>query len=342
MSGTGEAPTLNEQMAAFKTFATTDGEVSAGGETPEEAASEVSRQEADATARAAAQKPQRAESNTETDDTADNPASEGTDSGEVSQEESAAAQAAPAKPAKKTAAQRQQEIQARIDAATRELREIERRIEAAKAPAVATPQQALTEKSQGATEDADAPKPTDFEYGELDGRYIKALAAHEAKKAYAAEKAEDAKRQQQAAITREQAENRTKFVKVVETGAAKYDDFEEVVVRGAEQNRYLVSEVVARLVLGSDVGPDIAYHLATHVDEARQLAGKSPLEQAAYFGRLEARFSAPAQGATVAKAPKSAQQATQPFRGAKGGGGSTQTSPAPNDFAAFERMAMGG
>jgi hypothetical protein len=344
MSGQGEVPTLAEQTAAFKSFATTDGEISAGTETAEETAGREQAAIADATAREAAQKPQRAETNAETADTSENPeaTTESDASGEVSQPDSAATQEQK-KPPKKTAAQRQAEIQARIDASTRELREIERRIEAAKTQTVATPQQGLTEKTQGATEtDKDAPKASDFEFGELDAKFIKATAEYAAEKRFKTLQAESEQKVQQAALAREQAENRQKLQELMLKGAEKYEDFEEVVIEGAKANVYPISEVVGRLILGSDVGRDIAYHLASHPDEARQLVGKSPLEQAAYFGRLEARFSAPASGARETKVPQTARQATQPIRSAKGGGGSTQVTGATTDFAAFERLAMEG
>jgi hypothetical protein len=88
---------------------------------------------------------------------------------------------------------------------------------------------------------------------------------------------------------------------------------------------------------------DILYHLASNPKEATQVHAKSPVEQAAYFGRLEAKFTAPA----AKPKPKESKAPKPPANQAKGGSGG-KVAPDMNgatDFATFEagaRQALRG
>ena len=134
-------------------------------------------------------------------------------------------------------------------------------------------------------------------------------------------------------------------------GAAKYADFDEVVTESRQLDPsdpafWPLSREMGKLILASDVGADVAYHLASNPEEARKIFGKAPMEQAAYFGRLEATFEATVPNPKdkqqtdgqhqVVKGPK----APTPIKQAKGSGGTTPVSSATTDFAAFERQAL--
>lgn len=64
---------------------------------------------------------------------------------------------------------------------------------------------------------------------------------------------------------------------------SRYADFETVALRGWEP-----SPVMTDLILTSDVGPDVAYHLGQNRALAAQIAAMNPVEAARAIGRIEA------------------------------------------------------
>lgn len=193
-------------------------------------------------------------------------------------------------------------------------------------------------------EDA-APKAEDFQFGELDAGYIRALARYETrqelKQAQESQKAQQTQVQQREAATRDDAEFAQKVEAFNEAGMQKYDDFEDVVIEGAKEGDWPVSRELAQLIVGDqDNGPDVAYYLATHVREAKNLARMTPIAQAAWFGRHVASLSsgaAPAEG-KPRNQPKTTQ-APPPVQQARGAGSTTQARSDTEDFSAFEQMA---
>lgn len=69
---------------------------------------------------------------------------------------------------------------------------------------------------------------------------------------------------------------------------SKYDDFDDVLDSAAQLP---MSEVMSQALLGSEVGGDIAYHLASHHEEARKIAGLPPYEAAKALAKIEAAYS---------------------------------------------------
>lgn len=213
----------------------------------------------------------------------------------------------------------------------------------------------LTPAKAGATDDPNKePDPKDFEFGEMDTKFIRALARFEARQELKAGEDNQKKTKEQQDAEREAAEIVTSRTALEEAGAEAYDDFDEVVTESRklepdDAGFWPLSREMGKLVLASDVGHHIAYHLASHPDEARKIFGKTPLEQAAYFGRLEAKFEA----TPGAKDPKDELQAggqqqqtlktpkapAPPKNKARGSGGTTPLSAATTDFAAFEAKA---
>lgn len=240
------------------------------------------------------------------------------------------------KPAKKTAAERSQEIQRRIANETRELRDLERR-KAALQSELSDSKPPLTPQVKPAKAvDEGRPKPADYTYGELDGDYIADLATHVADKRIAAATAENIRLRDAETASRAQAALETTRNAVFEKAAAKYADFQEVVLDSIAADEWNLSKTLGDLVLASPVAPELLYHLATHQDEANKVFKKSPAEQGAYFGRLEAQLTKPAtKPAVEVKAPKIPAPVTQP----RGAGGKFETSPDTEDFSAFEAMA---
>jgi hypothetical protein len=204
------------------------------------------------------------------------------------------------------------------------------------------------EKSAKVQNSDTAPDPKEFEFGELDAGYIRALSRYETRQEIKAERERAAQSRQSEAAEQDASEFQAKGAEFHEQGTKRFDDFEEVVVQGAKDLTWVMSDDMGKLIFGSKVGPEIAYHLATHPKLSRELFGKTPLEQAAAFGRLEAQFSPPS-GATTKKPKLPAEPAKQapvvktskaptPIHVARGSGGNKVVTGASTDFSAVEAM----
>lgn len=363
-------PTVAEEMAKFQGFSTTDGEISDGKPTAEETAR---------VAAAAAQKV--ADSKVAKKNELQRPAAKteqerAAAAADAAEEEHAEEIPANETPEEKTAreakAAKQQGLQKRIDKAVGRQRSAERALAAEREErarergAFEARLQALEkgdltkdgEKSKTAF-DPNEPRSQDYEYGELDNKYIRDLARYEARKEFASEQTKT----KAESVTAEQKAAKAEFEKAKATfesaGAEKFDDFDEVVTQTFglpvdDPDFWPCSQTMGELLLTSDVGPDIAYHLATNIKEAKEVFQMSPAKQAAWFGRQEAKIPAESQAAADetagaddatknAAAIAKTTKAPPPLNTkVKGGGGKPQTSPDSNDFKAFEAMAMGG
>jgi hypothetical protein len=76
-----------------------------------------------------------------------------------------------------------------------------------------------------------------------------------------------------------------------EAARDKYDDFDDVV--NQEVPTWPCTNRMAGAIMESDLGPDIAYHLGTHPDEARRIAQMGEIAQVREIGRLEERIARP-------------------------------------------------
>jgi hypothetical protein len=176
-----------------------------------------------------------------------------------------------------------------------------------------------------------APDPAKYQYGDLDPNYISDLADWKAEQKVAKLREEIlAERRQETAI-REAEQIRNKALETAQVGSERYADFMEVVVEGAENDEWALTETMLQSALESDKGADILYYLATHPDEAEKVARMDTRSQDRWFGRMEARIKRP-EARKVSKAPA-------PVKTARGAGGKFASDPATSDFAAFERMA---
>lgn len=101
----------------------------------------------------------------------------------------------------------------------------------------------------------------------------------------------------------------------------KYPDFEEVV----GDSDAPVTREMSQAIVESEHGADIAYYLAQHPDEAKAIAGLSPIRQIAAIGRLEAKVSQPP--------PKAVTQAPPPISPA---GSKAKAEKAPHEMTPKE------
>jgi hypothetical protein len=173
------------------------------------------------------------------------------------------------------------------------------------------------------------PNADDYDYGESDPKYIRAMIDHGVKRGL------DTARQEMAQQQQLQAEERA-WEAAQDAARSEYPDFDEIVTEGAAEGRWVCTPEMAQVIRTSDAGGKLAYRLASNPEEARRIASLNPLSQARELGRLEASLSAkPAEPAPqpvrTTNAPTPAQ--TQ----VRGKGGQFKPAADTDDFSAFEK-----
>lgn len=341
-------PTLEEQAAELKTESFKDGEPADGAPTAEEQAAH----DADQALRGeTGQNSENGEAEAGKDGDAgageDESAKESKPEGDekTGAETGKEGDAKPAKGGKgKSSAERIGDLTANWRSAQREADTQKSRAERAEAElaALKAGKSPLTSPGDTAKASEGAPDPSQFEYGELDPKYIAALARHETHQALKSAKAEDDQARQAAAADAKRQETAEKQDKLVRAGLELHDDFDEVVMQGAREGKWDLSPTLGELILDSEHGPSIAYALASDPTEAARVAKLSPSDQARFFGAQEAKFEAakPSQGA--GKTPPKTPQAPPPPKTPRGNSGQFQVGADSSDFAAVERAWRGG
>lgn len=192
----------------------------------------------------------------------------------------------------------------------------------------------LKEPAKPAAADKDAaPDASKYTYGDVDPRYIADVAAHAARGAIKTAMEEQRK---EALAAQAEKDYNTQLTAAVKRGSEKYEDFHDVVVEGAERGDWALSAEMAQLVVGSDLGHEIAYFLAKNPKEADRIAALPVEQQYVAFGRLEARFSAPPVSAkTEQKAQAPVSKAPAPVRQPRNAGGQFAINGATDDFGAL-------
>lgn len=118
----------------------------------------------------------------------------------------------------------------------------------------------------------------------------------------AAERETQQRQQQEQALTLDQA-----YAERVATTTEKYPDYSAVVEAPVEQGGPPFNDVMAFAIKQSEVGPDVAYHLASHREELSRIAALPPGLQLIEIGKLSATFTSetppPAPRATPPRAP---------------------------------------
>jgi hypothetical protein len=109
--------------------------------------------------------------------------------------------------------------------------------------------------------------------------------------------AEYEKRQQAERAQRERQKTLDTYQKRAAQAAKDMPDFDDVVYRPDVP----ISDVMAHTIMESEVGPKIAYYLATHTDEADEIAGMHPLAAVKALTRIEDKLSS--EKAQVSNAP---------------------------------------
>lgn len=205
-----------------------------------------------------------------------------------------------------------------------------------------------TDVKSAKADDDKEPKPEDFEFGELDAKYIRALARYETRQELAADRAIQDKSKVTVAEAKAIAEFKEAKATFEKAGGAQFEDFEEVVMQGARDEVWPLSETLGSLLFDSEHGPAIAYELASNPEEATRVNKLSNAKQAAWFGKREAEVSAGSGDSLEGKAATEAaaktlktkvSKAPAPIERARGNGSTSVSDGADTDFAAFEASA---
>jgi hypothetical protein len=144
-----------------------------------------------------------------------------------------------------------------------------------------------------------APRAEDFEYGEVDPKYIDAMVEHKLSTERAKFQREQEEAQERQTHEQRKAHYQARLAEVTEQGNKRFKDFDAIV------NSTQFPGDVAVAVLDSDYGVDIAYYLAKNIGKLREVSLMDANQRAKVIGRLEERFSAHASaGKKRSKAPE--------------------------------------
>lgn len=183
-----------------------------------------------------------------------------------------------------------------------------------------------------------------YEFGEADPNYLADVVDWKVDQKLATEKAKTAEADSKRHIAETAATLNTQWAEKATKAAEKYPDFETKVLESAAAGDWKCGVLMSAAISASDQGADIAYHLATHPEEAAQLDEMTtpgspkydPFQAVRLFGRMEARFETPEAkptGKTTTNAPE------PPSQKARGAGGKFEVDGSTSDFAAFEKKA---
>jgi uncharacterized coiled-coil protein SlyX len=178
------------------------------------------------------------------------------------------------------------------------------------------------------------PNPAEYAYGDLDPGFIADLADYKAELKVQALRDEMRATEQQKVAQREAQQIKARAEQAAQVGSERYADFNEVVIEGAEEGEWPLTQPMLQAALESDHTADILYYLATNVAEAEKVSAMGQRQLDRWLGRMEMQFERPA--------ARKASKAPPPVSSARGSGGRFSADPATSDFAAFEKMAQQG
>lgn len=84
----------------------------------------------------------------------------------------------------------------------------------------------------------------------------------------------------------------------------KYGDYDQVVHRLPKDGGPTITPLMAEAIRGSELGPDIAYHLGQNTKESRRIASLPEIDQIREIGKIEASLSANPPAKKVSSAPE--------------------------------------
>lgn len=127
------------------------------------------------------------------------------------------------------------------------------------------------------------------------------------------------------------------WAKKVDAAREIHDDYDEVM---EEHGDAPISRAMHNAIAESDIGPQLGYYLATHLDEAAEIAKMSPTKAIAAMARIEDKLTA-AKPAETKDTKPAKKELPKPARNV--GGGATAKEQKLDDpdlsFAEFRRIA---
>lgn len=168
-------------------------------------------------------------------------------------------------------------------------------------------------KQEAPPKEADFPDPIEYAAAKAIWGAEQRLTEREAKNAGDAAKAAEDRAEEIG--KRERAALEQSWAAAREEAKTRYADFETVALTGWEP-----SPAMTDLILTSDVGADVAYHLGQNHALAAQIAAMNPVEAARAIGRIEASIATP-KPRTETKAP----DPINPVRGSAAAGRNPDT-----------------
>jgi len=107
------------------------------------------------------------------------------------------------------------------------------------------------------------------------------------------------KRDEQDRVREEQDKSSREWSKRVDTARNDIDDFDEV----CSESEAPVTQFMSRAIMDADLGPQIAYYLAQHPEEAEKISTLKPYKQIAAIAALEEKVAKPVKTPSKAPAP---------------------------------------
>lgn len=141
------------------------------------------------------------------------------------------------------------------------------------------------------TQELAIPKEDDFDsYSEYQSAHSDYIAKRAAAEAYERVSTEAKAREEAQATTSKKEALRAKkaaFDERLESKRSQFQDFEEVAY-----GHQFINENMAQRIFDSEKGPEIAYHLGSHLDEAERIFALDPVSQAVELTKLEFQVKA--------------------------------------------------
>ena len=164
------------------------------------------------------------------------------------------------------------------------------------------------EQAAAPAEEEVAPKEEDFEdYGE----FVRAEARFEARQEVRAELKADKDKTAKAASEEQRNKTVGEHQDRMNSARGRYGDFDDVVLNP----ELAITQDMVNIMVESEHGPDVFYHLGKNPDEALRIAQLSPMAAARELGKIEASIKPPQK-----RQPKRISNAPDPVH-TKGGGG---------------------
>jgi hypothetical protein len=129
----------------------------------------------------------------------------------------------------------------------------------------------------------------------------------------------------------------TKWNEATDAAKERYEDYDDVI---ASVDAIAIPQSHQRLLLDSEQGPELAYHLAQKPEDLKRFVAMSPIAASREIGRLEARLDID-KPSTKAPQPKTtrvskAPEPVTPVRAGKGAKATPSDSALADDYSAWE------